>query len=171
MGSSIFIVPENISRNDSDGYFTFDIPVEILLGRSSQLFNVGVSETVSFFKNTIRFTTLASLRFNLKDIVSRGNIYLGVGVGFNANIYTNSDTFLDLDDYDPFFSDDFDDFNGSGTYIPDNTLKATVITACIQATYGVWAGPVNIEVFYRYDFYPSVLNIGGNLGLSVKYFF
>ena len=95
-------------------------------------------------------------------------------MGFNANIYTNSDTFLDLDDYDPFFSDDFDDFddfNGSGTYIPDNTLKATVITACIQATYGVWAGPVNIEVFYRYDFYPSVLNIGGNLGLSVKYFF
>lgn len=174
MGSSIFIVPENISRNDSDGYFTFDIPVEILLGRSSQLLNVGVSETVSFFKNTIRFTTLASLRFNLKDIVSRGNIYLGVGVGFNANIYTNSDTFLDLDDYAPFFSDDFDDFddfNGSGTYIPDNTLKATVITACIQATYGVWAGPVNIEVFYRYDFYPSVLNIGGNLGLSVKYFF
>lgn len=154
----------------SESMLTYHIPVELLFGRNSQRLNFSLGETFSFFKNTAQFTTAATLKANFA-----GMFYIGAGGGFNINVYTDEDGFLedlepDLPDLDDYFDDDFDDMDGAGAMGSISPLPK--FTGAVHAEAGIRISGFDLSVFYKYDFYRiSGLSTPGTFGGVFKYYF
>lgn len=148
---------------------TWHIPVEVLLGRSSNFLNFAISETFTFFKNTVQFTTLATLRARLSIL------YAGIGGGLNVNIYTEDDGFMEAyeDSYmDEMFDDMYEHMYGDLEEKEIPTLPK--LSGMLQIELGINTRHYDASLFFRYDFYGPEFkdyDIFGIFGIAFKYYF
>ena len=148
---------------------TWHIPVEVLIGRNNNTLNFAIGETFSFFKNTVQFTTLATLRAKISIL------YAGIGGGLNVNIYTDEDGFMEA------YDEDFIDYYGLTGDIYENIYgdfdeieipDLPKINGVLQIETGITTRHYDMSLFYRYDFYGlSEFNLPGTFGLAFKYYF
>lgn len=150
----------------TESLLTYHIPVELLLGRNSQRLNFSIGETFSFFKNTVQFSTAATLKVNFADM-----FYIGAGGGLNINVYTDEEGFLeDLDYFDLDF--DFDDDGPDDADSMTESVQLPEFTGFILAEVGIRISGFDLSVFYKYDSYRiNGAPTPGTFGGVFKYYF
>lgn len=128
---------------------TYYIPVEMLLGRNNGRVQFSIGETFSFTENIVQFSTIGTIKAKLLPL-----FYFGAGGGFNANVYTDEEGFLE-------------EISGGNDI---NGLPA--VTGLVLAEAGINISGFDVSLFYKYDFYRvNGQDIPGSIGCAFKYYF
>ncbi|HIZ85595.1 MAG TPA: hypothetical protein IAC04_03795 [Candidatus Coprenecus stercoravium] len=138
-------------KDEDESVFTFSIPMELSLGRVDQRFNFAIGETFSFMKSTVQFTTVGILRLRALEFM-----YLGIGGGLNANVYTSTLGFLEK----------YDDLD-----LPESTQDVLpALSGAVIAEAGITIDNFDVALNYKYDFM-GFSDLSGTLSVAFKYYF